>query len=92
MKESEQHNRLLSTTYWVLIASWLLTPFMAVLDSAIGYFGNGLIAILALIAIAMSIIGLLKKQTRTSWFVISLALAILTFLYGIMDFRFPHQT
>jgi hypothetical protein len=92
MTDKKRQSRMLSTAFWLIVISWLSIPFAAILSHVSYYLGNGIISVLSLCAVILSVVGMSMKSTRTGWFVFSLALALLTLLYGITDIRFPAQS
>lgn len=91
MIDKRRQSRLLSATFWLIVIGWLLIPFSAAMSHVSYWLGNGIIASISLLAVIVSIAGLAMKSTRTGWFLLSLILALFTFLYGIADSTFPAQ-
>jgi Zn-dependent protease with chaperone function len=92
MIDKKSQSRLLSVTFWVILISWLIIPISMLTSHVSYYLGNGIISLISLITFILSGVGLVKKNTFTRWFVLSIILSVLTLLYSISNIKLPVQT
>ncbi len=76
-------NRLADISVWCLLAAWVVTPWISVINYKRPHFGTAIVCALSSVPFLLSCVGIIRSRIRTRWFYLALTFAVLTFLHAL---------
>jgi hypothetical protein len=72
-------NRLVDISVWCLLAAWVVTPWISVINYKRPHFGTAIVCALSSVPFLLSCVGNIISRIRTRWFYLPSTFAVLTF-------------